>query len=74
MTDPIKPNHYLHGKYDVITHLKDLIGIDKTRGFIVGNIIKYVVRYQDKNGVQDLQKAKEYIKRLIELENGDKDE
>ena len=37
-------------------------------GFIQGNIIKYVVRYADKNGVQDLLKAKHYLEILIEME------
>ena len=36
--------------------------------FIEGNIIKYVIRHKDKNGVQDLLKAKHYIELLIELE------
>ena len=31
-----------------------------------GNIIKYIWRYRDKNGVEDLNKAKWYLKRLIE--------
>ena len=33
-----------------------------------GNVIKYVTRYKDKNGIEDLEKAKEYIDRLIEYE------
>ena len=37
--------------------------------YIQGNIIKYVTRYKDKNGVEDLQKAKHYIDLLIELED-----
>lgn len=39
-------------------------------GFIEGNIIKYVLRYKDKNGEQDLIKAKHYIDLLIEYEYG----
>lgn len=38
-------------------------------GFCAGNIIKYVTRYKDKNGVQDLEKAKHYLEMLIELES-----
>ncbi len=30
-----------------------------------GNVIKYVCRYADKNGVEDLQKAKQYIDFMI---------
>ena len=37
--------------------------------YLQGTIIKYVTRYKDKNGVEDLQKAKHYIDLLIELED-----
>lgn len=33
-----------------------------------GAIIKYVVRYRDKNGLQDLEKAGHYLEKLIECE------
>jgi len=36
--------------------------------YLQGNVIKYVTRYKDKNGIEDLQKAKHYIDMLIELE------
>jgi len=35
-------------------------------GFCEGNIIKYVMRYKRKNGVEDLRKASQYIDFLIE--------
>ena len=34
--------------------------------FTEGNIIKYIVRYKLKNGLQDLKKARDYLDRLIE--------
>ena len=37
--------------------------------YLQGNVIKYVTRYKDKNGVEDLEKAKHYIDLLIELED-----
>lgn len=39
------------------------------RGYFVGCITKYVERYHEKNGVQDLQKAQHFLEKLIELEN-----
>ena len=36
--------------------------------FIEGNIIKYVMRHKEKNGVEDLKKAKHYIDLLIQFE------
>lgn len=38
------------------------------RGYFVGCITKYVERYHEKNGVQDLEKAIHFIEKLIELE------
>lgn len=35
-------------------------------GFLRGNIIKYVARYDEKGGVEDLKKARHYLDRLIE--------
>jgi len=38
------------------------------RGYFVGCITKYVERYPFKNGIQDLEKAKHFLEKLIELE------
>lgn len=47
-------------------------------GFMEGNVVKYVTRWRDKNGIKDLEKAKHYIELLIEIEskaeNDDKSE
>jgi hypothetical protein len=43
-------------------------------GYFEGNIVKYVSRWKDKGGVDDLRKAKHYIEKLIELETQVKDE
>ena len=58
-------------------HYKDLAiqpveYIHKNRiGFCEGSIIKYVTRWRDKGGIQDLKKAKHFIDLLIELEGGE---
>ncbi len=36
--------------------------------FAEGNVIKYVTRWRDKGGINDLEKAKHFIELLIELE------
>jgi len=43
--------------------------VSNNMGYLAGNIIKYVSRYKDKNGVEDLMKAKHYIEKLIEVES-----
>ena len=62
ITDKIKPSYYGTG-IDVIEFC-----LRNNLTFMQGNVIKYVTRYKDKNGIEDLEKAKEYIDRLIEFE------
>ena len=38
-------------------------------GFFEGNIVKYVSRWKDKAGVEDLKKARHYLDKLIETED-----
>lgn len=40
--------------------------------FYEGNAIKYILRYKNKNGVQDLEKAIHYLEHIIEYENSKK--
>lgn len=44
------------------------------QGFLQGNAIKYLARWKDKGGVEDLQKAQHYIQKLIESETEPKTE
>ena len=37
-------------------------------GYFEGNIVKYVSRWRDKGGVDDLRKARHYLDKLIELQ------
>ena len=39
-------------------------------GYLEGNVVKYVSRWRQKGGVEDLRKAKHYIEKLIEVESG----
>ena len=56
---------------DLIDRMEEgLITEDQTRGFLKGNILKYVTRYEDKGGMDDLIKANEYLRRLIAFEDG----
>lgn len=42
--------------------------IANNMNFLEGNIIKYVTRYKFKNGLEDLNKAKVYLEKLIDIE------
>jgi hypothetical protein len=41
-------------------------------GFVEGNIIKYILRFKDKGGIADLEKAKHYIELLIDSSKSSK--
>lgn len=41
-------------------------------GFMEGSVIKYVTRWKDKGGVQDLKKARHFLDLLIENEEAKK--
>ena len=41
---------------------------DQFKGFLWGNVIKYIARWQDKGGVEDLRKARHYMDKLIEIQ------
>ncbi len=62
------PDHYMSETglevIDVIEAFTfDLKGIEATD---TGNILKYICRWKNKNGLQDLEKAKWYLDHLID--------
>ena len=60
--------HYKNLKIQPIDYI-----LDNNLGYCEANIIKYVTRWRDKNGIEDLRKAKHYIDILIERECNEKD-
>ena len=52
------PSHYGD------TRLMDLL-IDKQVPFAEGNIMKYVFRWREKDGLKDLYKTRDYLNALI---------
>lgn len=63
------PDYYsCENGMDVIDMIGMLFGKETQIGFCIGNIIKYVKRYKDKNGLEDLEKARVYLDRLHIIE------
>ena len=56
-------NHYKNLKIQPIEYI-----MANNLNYCQGNAIKYLTRYKDKNGLEDLKKAKHYIDILIQLE------
>ena len=61
------PAHYTAGKIECIDALEAATaGLCGIEAICTANAIKYLWRWKLKNGVQDLEKAKWYIDKLIE--------
>ena len=63
MNDPVNPKHY-NGTV-ALECIKASLSLDGYRGFLKGNCEKYLFRYEDKNGIEDLRKCQWYLERLI---------
>lgn len=60
------PPHYTSGKVECIEAIKASLDTNAFRGYLKGNIMKYLWRHEKKNGLQDLEKAHWYLESLIE--------
>ncbi|GGJ48836.1 DUF3310 domain-containing protein [Virgibacillus salexigens] len=59
------PDHY-QGKTEVIDIIEQATeGLQGINAVCTGNVIKYVMRFQKKGGVEDLKKAQWYLNKLI---------
>lgn len=67
------PPHYTSSdaKCSKCKHPIECIDVTRTMEFVQGNAIKYLWRYKDKNGLQDLLKAQWYLNDLIEQMKND---
>lgn len=63
------PKHYqgING-LEVIEVHKNFLTKEELRGYYKGNILKYLLRERNKNGLVDLKKARRHLDWLIELE------
>lgn len=66
--DPVNPNHYKQASIELIDFMQETCSKDEFNGYCKNNVLKYVVRYKQKNGVEDLKKAMWYLDRLIQSE------
>lgn len=59
------PGHYIHDGMECIVAIAGALG-DNVNDYCRGNIIKYLWRYEKKNGVEDLEKARWYLNYMID--------
>ena len=58
------PRHYTAGDIEVIDYIKDNLqgGFES---YCIGSILKYISRYKNKNGIEDLKKARWFLNKVI---------
>jgi hypothetical protein len=61
------PKHYNY-TIQPWDYMESVFTENEYRGYLRGNIIKYISRYPEKGGVVDLEKAKHYLEELIKWE------
>ncbi len=67
------PNHYKLGcGVESIEIIKRVLGLRNFVAFCLGNILKYLIRAEKKNKLEDYKKAAKYLEWVIERDNSDK--
>lgn len=68
-SDVDHPPHYTAGKIECIEAIEAATtGLEGLEAVCTANVIKYVWRWKRKNGTQDLEKAKWYLEKLIQVQ------
>lgn len=63
------PAHYETGKYNSIDVMIETQGADTVANFCICNAFKYLYRWKNKNGIEDIKKAQWYIGKFLELQD-----
>lgn len=63
------PSHYNKGGVECIYAIESSMTKEAFCGYLKGNVIKYMYRYENKGGVESLKKAQWYLNKLINLES-----
>jgi len=59
------PPHYNQGDIECIDGIEASMSAEQFEGYLKGNLMKYVWRYENKSKKQDLEKAEWYLRKLI---------
>lgn len=61
------PSHYETGNFECIDVMIETQGKESVMDFCICNAFKYIYRHNNKNGIEDIKKAKWYLDKYIEL-------
>jgi len=64
--DEVCPNHY-NTPIQPWEYMESLMSEEAFMGYLQGNVIKYVSRFRDKGGVNDLDKAIHYLQKMKQV-------
>lgn len=71
MTDNVNhPSHYCKGGVECIDAIRASMSKEAFAGYCKGCCQKYLWRFEDKGGAEDLRKAAVYLKWLLETVEG----
>ena len=68
MSNPIQPSHYQPrdgSGIECCDAQRAMLGVDGYCAYLAGMVIKYTWRYEQKNGLEDLKKARQCVEMLI---------
>ena len=65
------PDHYTNGDIECIDAIRASMTDSEFSGYCKGNCLKYIWRYDKKNGIEDLKKAEVYLNWLINTLKGE---
>jgi hypothetical protein len=68
MSNPIQPSHYQprdESGIECCDAQRAMLGINGYCAYLAGMVIKYTWRYEQKNGLEDLKKARQCVEMLI---------
>ena len=62
----IKPEHYANKSIEPIEYIESTMPPLAYLGYLWGNVLKYISRWKDKGGAEDLKKANVYLQWMLE--------
>ena len=66
----VNPDHYKQGNIECIDYIQETLGNEGTVAYCQGNVTKYLHRWKNKNGYEDLHKARWYLDKMIKIQAG----
>lgn len=74
MSDNVNhPAHYNSGSIECIDAMISAYGEEVVANFCMCNAFKYIWRFNNKNGIEDVNKALWYLNKMKELQNKQKE-